>query len=450
VFAEEFIFKDGIQRLVSIIAYAVGNTQAYALTALRSTMVYVSGMEQLVEEPELIHQLYDLLAAEKRQNLTVQRNTLELLFIFCNYTTSAFALINNAAFHKANESNKPPYEDLISLLTSGDLDTQMNTLTLLNSLLNTATPPEIAKDLLGLWKNQGIANRVQALADNPNPKIKAQVQVFQHLSGIVFVEADARYAVRVLQLEEALKGFQEQQPLVKILRAEFVKARLLLQEAAEQGFLVNPCQLPTCEITFSHTLQLKKTSFVPLFFADAPLLSYEQATGGDQEAPLAPIDLTKAIDSQSTQSGARGSQPEGKGRSASGILKAFGQKSSAVVSKVTKSLVPEEDTKARSSSLLTPLFNQQDPGKVAKVGTPQTQPSPGTSTNRMSTLFGRGVSRDDSSSRSEIERLEKLLEEERYRSNKLLLELNSLSEDGVFGRSFFFLLLSQIHFFFFF
>lgn len=242
MFAEEFVFREGIPLLVSIIGYATGNTQAYALIALRSTMVYVSGMEQLLEDPDLIRQLYDLLATEKRQNINVQRNTLELLFILCNYSTSAFPLINNAAFQRANETSKPPYENLIGLLTSGDLDIQMNTLTLLNSLLNSTSPPELAKDILTLWKNQGIATRVQALADNPNPKIKAQVQVFQHLTGIVFIEADARYAVKVIQLEEALKGFQEQQPLVKILRAEFIKARLLLQEAAEQGFLVNPCK----------------------------------------------------------------------------------------------------------------------------------------------------------------------------------------------------------------
>jgi len=45
LFAEEFIYQQGIGKLLDVVMQKEGNVQSYALVALRGTMGYLSGLE---------------------------------------------------------------------------------------------------------------------------------------------------------------------------------------------------------------------------------------------------------------------------------------------------------------------------------------------------------------------------------------------------------------------
>jgi hypothetical protein len=60
MYAEEFISQDGIQLVLKQCREGSLNTQGYALAALRECMSYVSGMQTMIDEPDLIGELYEM------------------------------------------------------------------------------------------------------------------------------------------------------------------------------------------------------------------------------------------------------------------------------------------------------------------------------------------------------------------------------------------------------
>ena len=74
----------------------------------------------------------------ERKNVTAPREALALIFVICEYIADGFETVNEAALRAAEKHVMRPYEHLISLLASGDLDVQINSLTLINVLLSKA------------------------------------------------------------------------------------------------------------------------------------------------------------------------------------------------------------------------------------------------------------------------------------------------------------------------
>ena len=172
VFAEEFIANDGLDTLKQIVATTkgsfrakrkstsslnsklttfyrthlscahsylrgIGNTQAYALKAVYVVMTYANGLETVLGTPGLIQELFCLL--DKSSSISVNRTACELLFVACDlaseYGRDGYEVLSDAAKYVASASHIAPYSNVIELLSCGDLDTQINALTLLNVLL---------------------------------------------------------------------------------------------------------------------------------------------------------------------------------------------------------------------------------------------------------------------------------------------------------------------------
>ena len=68
VFVEEFIQYEGIKYLVKAIEETTGNTRSYAINALKTLFEYVSSMEYLKENKELISALYEILVQSDNIN----------------------------------------------------------------------------------------------------------------------------------------------------------------------------------------------------------------------------------------------------------------------------------------------------------------------------------------------------------------------------------------------
>ncbi|EGG17364.1 actin binding protein [Cavenderia fasciculata] len=238
-YVEEFISKGGINILLDIITKSHGNTQSYALTALRCFMGYHSGLDEVMSRPQLIDRLYSLTASTVLAS--VCRQSLELLFVVCNF--DGYSLVHRAAKNAAVADQSLPYQSLISLLTSGDMETQLNTLTLLNCLLENAPNPRKVRKLLSGWKALGIVKILKAQDHVTHSDFKTQLARFQTMAGIG-LDGNRRRNELTRQhsqqdLEMILLHYQEQQPLIKLLSNELRFLRNAVKSAIENGSYIN-------------------------------------------------------------------------------------------------------------------------------------------------------------------------------------------------------------------
>eukprot|EP01133_Synstelium_polycarpum_P004084 gene4084-4759_t len=238
-YVEEFIAKGGINLLLDIIAKSHGNTQSYALTALRCFMGFHSGLDEVMSRPHLIDRLYSLVSSTVLAS--VCRQSIELLFVICNF--DGFSKVHRAAKNFSLENNAPAYSNLISLLSSGDMETQLNTLTLFNCLLENAPNPRKVEKLLSRWKALGIVKILKAQEHVTHSDFKSQLARFQAMAGIGFDLGRKRNELsRQLSqqdLEMALVQYQEQQPLVRLLSNELKFLRNAIKSAIENGSYIN-------------------------------------------------------------------------------------------------------------------------------------------------------------------------------------------------------------------
>lgn len=159
LFAEQFIFEQGIERLLNVVLSSSGNVQAYAINALRCFMGYSSGLHNFLESPELIDKLFYLL--DENHVVATSRQAIELLFVLCNY--EGWSLVHKAAKFTARLKDDAPYRSVLRMFSSGDLDTQLNALTLLTSLMDNAPSRDKLKKLVLCWRDLGLDNILEVL-----------------------------------------------------------------------------------------------------------------------------------------------------------------------------------------------------------------------------------------------------------------------------------------------
>ncbi|KAF2077052.1 hypothetical protein CYY_001619 [Polysphondylium violaceum] len=238
-YVEEFITKGGINQLLEVIIKSRGNTQSYALTALRCFMGFNSGLVEVTSRPELIDKLYGLVCVTGVLP-SVCRQAIELLFVVCNF--DGFHLVHRAAKNQATESGNPAYTNLISLLASGDMETQLNTLTLFNCLLDNAPNPRKGEKLLSRWKSLGITKILKSQEHVTHSDFRTQLARFQTNSGLGLDSERKRTLTRQMSMQELelqLLQYREQQPLISLLCSELKFLRNAIKSAIENGSYIN-------------------------------------------------------------------------------------------------------------------------------------------------------------------------------------------------------------------
>ena len=232
-FAEEFIALGGMARLLEIITSHEGNIQAYALTAVRGFMGYYSGLNEFLDAPDLVDKLFFLVAPGVVGN--VCRQAIELLFVLCNY--GGFQLVHKAAKFTSRMQESEPYSNIIHLLDGGDFGTQLNALTLLNSLLDNAPSEEKVKKLIKQWCRLGVKTVLFKQAHINDTAFIAQRTRFEaHLeAGGTTLQGPKNFQ----EMQQLLVQYEQQQPLIKILQAELLYYRQVIREAEDSGANVN-------------------------------------------------------------------------------------------------------------------------------------------------------------------------------------------------------------------
>ena len=235
-FAEEFVAQNGMEPLLRIIVSAEGNTQGYGLAALRALMGYVSGMEELMSHADFIEMLFSLVTPSVLAQ--VCRQAMELLFAVCNF--DGFELVHTGAKNSARARGQKVYASVVELLASGDIETQVNALTLINSLLDNA-PEKKQTKLLAMFKSYGIDDVLRGQTKIQQNEFRAQLAFWESNCAKIYVpDVGPGGTVRSYkQLEALVRKFEQQQPMIRLLVQQLLHYQSAVQQAANTGSFIN-------------------------------------------------------------------------------------------------------------------------------------------------------------------------------------------------------------------
>ncbi|EGG14163.1 actin binding protein [Cavenderia fasciculata] len=236
-FAESFIEQGGVDGILTSVTSAKGNAQTYALGALRACLEYVSGMDIITKTPALIKQLFALVDSSV---VGVCRSSLELLFVMCNIRREeGFNSIHLAAKALAQAQEKRPYANIVRLLDSGDLETKINSFTLLNVMLDCCPSEEKTQKLVKKWGDLGLHDKLRSLVEIQQKEFQIQLELYEDLTGIKLRTKASRLEEICKRLKTKLNEYDSQQPLVNILKEELRLNQQLIKEASNDRIFLN-------------------------------------------------------------------------------------------------------------------------------------------------------------------------------------------------------------------
>ncbi|GBN94516.1 FH1/FH2 domain-containing protein 3 [Araneus ventricosus] len=112
----EFVQNDGLACLIKVGSEADQNYQNYILRALGQVMLYVDGMNGVIEHIETIQWLYSLISSKYR---LVVKTALKLLLVFVEYSDSnSLLLMNTVNLVDSEKGNQDSCEYLSSKAVS--------------------------------------------------------------------------------------------------------------------------------------------------------------------------------------------------------------------------------------------------------------------------------------------------------------------------------------------
>ncbi|NWQ77484.1 FHOD3 protein, partial [Columbina picui] len=131
----EFVVAEGLTCLIKVGAEADQNYQNYILRALGQIMLYVDGMNGVINHNETIQWLYTLIGSKFR---LVVKTALKLLLVFVEYTESNAPLLIQAVSTVDEKRGAKPWSNIMEILEEKDgVDTELlvYTMTLVNKTL---------------------------------------------------------------------------------------------------------------------------------------------------------------------------------------------------------------------------------------------------------------------------------------------------------------------------
>lgn len=157
----EFVQNDGLACLIKVGSEADQNYQNYILRALGQVMLYVDGMNGVIEHNDTIQWLYSLIASKYR---LVVKTALKLLLVFVEYTETNSALLMNAVNAVDTERGTKPWSNIMTLLNerdSADMELLVYAMTLMNKALNGIPDQDTYYDIVDSVEEQGMERLIQ-------------------------------------------------------------------------------------------------------------------------------------------------------------------------------------------------------------------------------------------------------------------------------------------------
>nr|KAF6358264.1 formin homology 2 domain containing 3 [Pipistrellus kuhlii] len=153
----EFVVAEGLTCLIKVGAEADQNYQNYILRALGQIMLYVDGMNGVINHNETIQWLYTLIGSKFR---LVVKTALKLLLVFVEYSESNAPLLIQAVSAVDTKRGVVPWSNIMEILEEKDgVDTELlvYAMTLVNKTLSGLPDQDTFYDVVDCLEELGIA-----------------------------------------------------------------------------------------------------------------------------------------------------------------------------------------------------------------------------------------------------------------------------------------------------
>uniref|UniRef100_A0A8C5V6N2 Formin homology 2 domain containing 3 n=1 Tax=Microcebus murinus TaxID=30608 RepID=A0A8C5V6N2_MICMU len=153
----EFVVAEGLTCLIKVGAEADQNHQNYILRALGQIMLYVDGMNGVINHNETIQWLYTLIGSKFR---LVVKTALKLLLVFVEYSESNAPLLIQAVSAVDTKRGVTPWSNVMEILEEKDgVDTELlvYAMTLVNKTLSGLPDQDTFYDVVDCLEELGIA-----------------------------------------------------------------------------------------------------------------------------------------------------------------------------------------------------------------------------------------------------------------------------------------------------
>ncbi|XP_069113338.1 uncharacterized protein [Argopecten irradians] len=177
----EFVNNDGLDCLIKVGSEADQNYQNYILRALGQVMLYVDGMNGVINHNATIQWLYNLLASKFR---LVVKTSLKLLLVFVEYTETNTMLLLKAVNEVDRKRGLMPWTNIIGILDEkdgGDTELLIYSMTLINKVLNAIPDQDTFYDVTDALEELGMEQitRIYMNRNGADLDLLTQFQVYE-------------------------------------------------------------------------------------------------------------------------------------------------------------------------------------------------------------------------------------------------------------------------------
>nr|CAD7197695.1 unnamed protein product [Timema douglasi] len=200
----EFVQNDGLACLIKVGSEADQNYQNYILRALGQVMLYVDGMNGVMEHNQTVQWLYTLIASKFR---LVVKTALKLLLVFVEYVESNCLLLIKAVHAVDTAHGGLPWSNIMRLLKDYDAaDTELliYAMTLVNKTLNGVPDQDTYYDQVDALEEQGVEGTIQRYMSKQGTDLDLLRQ-FQIYEAVLHHEDGEEKGTPLRQLDDTIR-----------------------------------------------------------------------------------------------------------------------------------------------------------------------------------------------------------------------------------------------------
>ncbi|XP_023212504.1 FH1/FH2 domain-containing protein 3-like isoform X2 [Centruroides sculpturatus] len=176
-----FVQSDGLACLIKVGSEVDKNYQNYILRALGQVMLYVDGMNGVIQHNETIQWLYSIIDSKYR---LVVKTALKLLLVFVEYTEYNSILLMNAVNTVDREKGVKPWSNIMNLLNekdSSDIELLIYAMTLINKTLNAIPDQDTYYDVVDALEEQGMKWIIEHYLNKKgiDPDLMQQLKIYE-------------------------------------------------------------------------------------------------------------------------------------------------------------------------------------------------------------------------------------------------------------------------------
>ncbi|XP_044020038.1 uncharacterized protein LOC122860330 isoform X4 [Aphidius gifuensis] len=200
----EFVQNDGLACLIKVGNEADQNYQNYILRALGQVMLYVDGMNGVMEHGQTVQWLYALIASRFR---LVVKTALKLLLVFVEYVETNSLLLVRAVRSVDTSRGMIPWTNVMKLLKDYDAaDTELliYATTLINKCINGIPDQDTYYDQVDCLEEQGIEGIIQRYMSKQGTDLDLLRQ-FQIYEAVLHHEDGNDWGSPIRQLDDNIR-----------------------------------------------------------------------------------------------------------------------------------------------------------------------------------------------------------------------------------------------------